>query len=94
MRYSENIRSGKRKHGFSSLQAWLKKAFAVRREKNRKCDNISEFHKLSDHLLNDLGFDDTGRPLGWSSFSPKNTSSTEAGVPGKVISKWKNHCHC
>lgn len=93
MRYRESRESEYQNIGSLSLRAWLRKAFSSRRRNKRNRENINELHRLSDHLLDDLGFDGEANPLSWSS-SSEGTTSTVAEKPGKGRSTCRHHCHC
>ena len=59
-----------------SLQEWVKKVLTIAgAEKNN-----NELNRLSEHLLDDLGFDEKGQPLQWSSFLPKKTKASCIGL--------------
>ncbi|HKJ64823.1 MAG TPA: DUF1127 domain-containing protein [Desulfopila sp.] len=72
-----------RKTGIGLLQEWLKMVFtSIGAKKNDKKIN-NELSRLSEHLLDDLGFDKKGQPLQWVSFLPEKTKFTCLELPGR-----------
>ena len=72
MRHEEERMNVDRYNGIQLLQRWLKDSFGVIGERMDVKKGGNELHRLSEHLLDDLGFDRNCRPLQWSSFSPQN----------------------
>ena len=93
MRYLEKYKKEQQNNRFVSLQAWLRKAFGVGRMKRRNQINTNELHKLSHHLLHDLGFDSEAQPLCWSSYSPKKPKAASAEISDERKSDCQQHSH-
>jgi uncharacterized protein YjiS (DUF1127 family) len=93
MKYLGAHRSKYHDNGLVRLKAWLRIAFTRERVKKENQRNRNELQKLSNHLLDDLGFTSQAEPLCWSSYAPKKTPSISAERVDQRRGECQNHCH-
>lgn len=77
------------------LRVWFKKRSLISGAESRRRQARRELQHLSPHLRRDLGFDNSARPLHWSTYSPRAADqSKNVQLAGQKRGKYQHQLFC